>query len=78
MKEEITEKSKEQFEEICATLKVDSERILMAEEKLKKQMEFEKKVDMLGNEVIKLRQLEDGIFQSHCFIERTLPMMIHH
>ena len=36
MKEEITEKSKEQFEEICATLKVDSERILMAEEKLKK------------------------------------------
>ena len=78
MKEEISVKASEQFKEICATLRVDSDRIIEVEESFKEQRELIKKINMLSNEVTKLKTLEDGVFQSHCFIERTLPMMIHH
>ena len=78
MKDEISMKSTEQFNEICTSLKVDSFRIRDVEEKLKTQKDFEKKLDFISNEVTKLKTLEDGVFQSHCFIERALPMLIHH
>ena len=32
----------------------------------------------MNNEILSLRQLEDDVFQAHCFIERSLPMLIHH
>ena len=39
---------------------------------------MEKKLDRTYMEMIKLKSLEDSVFQAHCFIERALPMMIHH
>ena len=78
MKDEITVKANKQFEAICSTLQVDTDRILEVEEKIKVQKKMSKKLELIGNEVTKLKTLEDGVFQAHCFIERTLPMMIHH
>ena len=78
MKEDIQTKTSEQFDTICNTLKVDTERLIQLETKTASLRTFEKKLEHMSNEVTKLRHLEDGVFQAHCFIERTLPMMIHH
>lgn len=40
--------------------------------------EINKKTDTINVEVKKLRHLEDDLFQVNCFIERILPIQIHH
>jgi len=78
MKKEISEKAAEQFNTICLSLKTDQDRLSEIEVCMKNLQLMEKKLNTTYAEMLKLRTLEDGVFQAHCFIERTLPMMIHH
>ena len=78
MKEEVDTKSTEHFNSICETLKVDSNRLVEIEHSLKQLDDLKLKFGYLGIEVGKLRHLDDGVFQINCFIERTLPVLMHH
>ena len=78
MKAEVDQKSTDHFNSICESLKVDSDRLLEIEGSLKMLDELKLKFGYLGIEVGKLRHLDDAVFQVNCFIERTLPVMMHH
>ena len=78
MKKEIDLKTTAQHKIICETLKLDTERLRDIELKMETLTEINKKTDIINTEVKKLRHLEDDVFQTNCFLERVLPMQIHH
>lgn len=75
---EIKKKMSEQFEQILENLQLDSQRLLMIETELKITKELDKRQTASEHDIIKLKKLEDQMFQAHCFLERTLPMFVHH
>ena len=78
MKSEIVKKTEEQFTTICTTLKIDTDRLTDLERSNVTLDKMVRKVELVEMEVQKLRHIDEEMFQANCFIERVLPIQIHH
>ena len=78
MKKEITQKTQQQHETIIQSIKLDNDRVEKIEVELKQIAEVKKKIHSLNYELGNLTPLKDEMLQLNCFVERILPIQVHH